>query len=555
MKFTRRYIAALLLAPLFLTACTDDPDPTEPSLAAPTGVTASALTPTSVRVSFTAASGATSYNIERATATGTFAQVGTTSTTNFDDTGLTANTAYRYRVATVSGTRTSSFSTEATVTTPAAGPALATINTDITASRTLFADTTYTLSGFIHVANGATLTIQPGTRILGDANVLGSSLFIMRGARIIARGTASAPIVFTSSRAAGSRAPGDWGGLIIVGNGVVSRNNVVLEGTGTDVLRNPSITYSGGNNNADNSGVLEYVRIEFAGFATAPDAELNSLTLAAVGSGTQIQYVQTLAGLDDSFEWFGGAVDAKYLVSYESGDDHFDMSEGYQGRLQYLIGLQTRILSPRAGAGSVATDPQGIENDGCNGAGCGDGFNTTPFTVPVVANFTLVGRGDAATVTSGGDVGIVLRRGTGGHYVNGVLARWARAAISVRDPQTQARVTDGFLSINSITVAEAPVIYQAGQQAGVDAAANNLTMAAGVTASTMFTAFSSAPTAVTQLDWQPSDNSPIRTGGMTTFTGNLQVQAGTFVAGTSYRGAADPNGPKWWAGWTTYAIN
>ncbi|MEY4010621.1 MAG: hypothetical protein RLZZ93_1313, partial [Actinomycetota bacterium] len=118
------------------------------------------------------------------------------------------------------------------------------------------------------------------------------------------------------------------------------------------------------------SGTLKYVRIEFAGYATATDQELNTLTLAAVGSGTTIEYVQSLYGLDDSFEWFGGAVDGKYLVSYESGDDHFDMSEGYQGRLQFLIAYQSGLVIPRAGAGNSSNDPQGIENDGCNGTGC-----------------------------------------------------------------------------------------------------------------------------------------------------------------------------------------
>src|ERR687887_595342 len=113
-------------------------------------------------------------------------------------------------------------------------PGTATITSDITSDRTFFAETTYTLSGFIHVANGATLTIQPGTKIIGDYSVVGSSLFILRGAKIIARGTAQAPIVFTSSQPAGSRQPGDWGGLIIVGNGIINRTDpVILEGTGT----------------------------------------------------------------------------------------------------------------------------------------------------------------------------------------------------------------------------------------------------------------------------------------------------------------------------------
>ena len=552
-KFARRYSAIALLAPFTLMACGDE-DPVGPTLSAPSGVTVTALSPTSARVTFTAVPGATGYTIERAAGTAAFVTAGTTQTTTFDDTGLQPQTSYRYRVSAASGTRSSGFSTEASVSTPAAGPKVATINTDITASRTLFADTTYTISGFIHVANGATLTIQPGTTILGDANVLGSSLFIMRGARIIAKGTAAAPIVFTSSRPAGQRQPGDWGGVIIVGNGIINRTGtIIIEGTGTNLTTNPGINYAGGTNNADDSGELEYVRIEFAGYATAPDTELNALTLAAVGSGTRINYVQTLAGLDDSFEWFGGAVDAKYLVSYESGDDHFDMSEGYVGRLQFLIAYQSKVLTPRAGAGSVSQDPQGIENDGCNGTGCSS-QSATPLTAPVVANFTLIGRGDASTVSTGGDIGMVLRRGTGGYYVNGVVARWARAAISVRDTSTQNRITAGDFVLSNILVAEAPAIYQSGQQAGVDVTMNNLFMTAS-TAASLFASVPTTPTSTAQLDWTPAPNSAAASGGMVSFSGKLQTAAGTAVTTTSYRGAASPSGVKWWTGWTNYAVN
>ena len=439
-----------------------------------------------------------------------------------------------------------------------AGPGVSvrgdTIRADILTSRTLYSDTTYVISGFVHVANGATLTIQPGTRILGDADVLGSSLFIMRGAKINAVGTAANPIVFTSSRPAGSRAPGDWGGLVIVGNGTINRTGtVLLEGTGTNQTTNPAINYAGGTNNADNSGELRYVRIEFAGYAPAQNAELNALTLAAVGSGTRISYVQTMSGLDDSFEWFGGAVDADHLVSYESGDDHFDMSEGYSGRLQYLIGLQSKVLTPRQGAGSISGDPQGIENDGCEGAGCAaTPHSSTPLTMPVVANFTLVGRGDAATISGSGDIGLVVRRGAGGYYVNGVLSRWARAGISVRDAATQQRITDGDMVLSNILVNEAAVLFQAGQQPGVDAAANNIVATSNAN---IFASLPATPTNASQLDWTPTANAPQRNGGLATFSGKLQTAAGNSVAGTSYRGAADPNGDKWWQGWTNYAIN
>ena len=200
------------------------------------------------------------------------------------------------------------------------------------------------------MANGAVLTIQPGTRIEGDVGTLGSSLFVLRGAQIVANGTAAFPIVFTSSQAAGTRQPGDWGGLIIVGNGLINRADPTnLEGTGTDRVTNPLLNYAGGTDNASSSGTLRYVRVEFAGFGPAADQELNSFTFAAVGSGTTMEYLQSLSGLDDAFEWFGGAVDGKYLVSYESGDDHFDMSEGYVGRLQYLIAFQSKLLAAPSG--------------------------------------------------------------------------------------------------------------------------------------------------------------------------------------------------------------
>ena len=556
----RRCIALAALSSIMLAACSDE-DPTEPNLGAPT-IAVTAAAENRITIAITAVSGATGYNVERATGPsgGTFAQIGTTTTTSFVDNTVQPTTTYRYRAAATQGGRVSSFSSEVTATTVAAAQKTATITSDITSNRTLFADTVYTISGFVHVANGATLTIQPGTRIVGDQSVLGSSLFVLRGARIVANGTAQAPIVFTSARPVGQRQPGDWGGLVIVGNGLINRSGTVsVEGTGTCTAScaagsNYVVNYSGGNNNADNSGSLQYVRVEFAGFAPQDAAELNSFTFAAVGSGTVLSNLQALAGLDDSFEWFGGAVDAKYLVSYESGDDHFDMSEGFSGRLQYLIAYQTKVLTPRSGAGSVSSDPMGIENDGCNGTGCDNGHNSTPLTLPVVANFTLIGRGDAATQSTGGDIGMTLRRGAGGHYVNGVIGRFPRAAISVRDAGTQTRVTENNLTINNILASETGAMYQAGQQAGVDTIANNIRSTTTTTAS-LFASVPTTPASEIQIDWMPAPAAAIRSGGLSTFTGNLVSRAGTFVTATAYLGAADPNGAKWWQGWTYYAQN
>jgi hypothetical protein len=563
---TRRLLSlTTALLALGVAACGDDEgdcenDPTAPGcvteLAAPTGVQATAAGATSVTVTWTAVSGATGYIVQRAPGTGgDFTQVATPTTTSHTD-AVEASTAYRYRVIATASGRQSGPSEAVVVTTPAPGARVATINADITADRTLYADTLYTISGFVHVTAPATLTIQPGTVIQGDYNTLGSSLFVLRGAKIDAVGTAEAPIVFTSSRPVGQRQPGDWGGLIIVGNARVNRTApVILEGTNTGA-ENPAVDYAGGTDDADNSGELRYVRVEFAGYAPATDAELNAFTFAAVGSGTRLSYLQALSGLDDHYEWFGGSVDATNLVSYESGDDHFDMSEGFSGRLQHLIAYQTRVLVPRTGAGSVSSDPQGIENDGCNGANCANGQDSEPLTLPLVANFTLVGTGPGVVDGTSGGNGMVLRRGTAGYYVNGVLARWPKAALSLRDATTEAHATAGELQVRNVLAAATPVIFETGSgRFEIDPAASAIELSTATVAD-IFTNLPSNPTAVEQLDWTPETGSPAATGGLAAFDGPLAAKAGATVAGTSYRGAAEPTGAtKWWAGWTTYADN
>jgi len=438
-------------------------------------------------------------------------------------------------------------------------PGDATITTDITTNRTFYADTTYTLSGFIKVASGATLTIQAGTKIIGDFEVPGSSLFVLRGAKIIAIGTAENPIVFTSERTSGRQA-GDWGGLIIVGNGIVNRADpTILEGTGTGAS-NPQVNYAGGTSNTDDSGELRYVRVEFAGYATAQDQELNSFTFAAVGSATRFSYLEALYGLDDAFEWFGGAVDSKYLVSYETGDDHFDASEGFSGRNQFLIALQSIRPDARPAAGSASSDPQGIENDGCSGTNCLNGQNSLPRTNPIFANFTLVGTGPGVVDATSGGIGMMLRRGTAGAYVNGIIARWPRAAISLRDQTTLDRINDGSLLVQNLFLAENGPTFQAASgstvQGTVDVTANNIEVAgSSTTAASIFTSMPAAPGSASSLDWALAAGVAPRTGGTGAFTGALATQAGTFVTGTAFRGAADPAGVKWWAGWTNYARN
>lgn len=549
-------LTAVLLATALLGGCSSST--TTPSNDPPTGLAAAATSAVIIHVTWSAAAGATQYVLERAQgASGTFAEINrpAAGATSYDDSGLLPTTLYRYRISAVRGAGTSAASGEVSATTQA--PGTVNVTADISSNTTWTRGNIYKLVGFRKVASGATLTIESGTKVVGDFATVGSSLFVLRGARIIADGTAALPIVFTSSQADGARQPGDWGGLIIIGNGIISRSGTVnIEGTGTSA-DNPLVAYSGGTNNADNSGTLRYVRVEYAGYGPAQDTELNAFTLAAIGSGTTLDYLQALNGLDDSFEIFGGALDAKHLVSYESGDDHFDMSEGYAGRLQFLIAFQSRVLTPRPGAGNTSSDPQGIENDGCSGSGCDLAFNSTPFTTPVVANFTMVGTGPGVVPAAGG-YGAVLRRGTGGHYINGIFARWQTGGIGYRDADTKARETAGLLSIKNVLIAETPLALQAGQQT-YDLAGNAVIFDQPTTAASMFTLLPASPTTASttaaSFDWSLTAAAAARTGGLTAFTGDLLTRAGAFVAGTAYRGAADPAGPKWWEGWTSYTRN
>jgi hypothetical protein len=565
MSVSIRKLGMLVALALVIAACSDDTNDGDgggngsDTLAPPSNLVAQSTSSTAISVTFSTVTGAVGYVVERAEgAAGAFAVVAEPTVGTFNDSGLLPGTTYRYRALAKATTASlnSAYTSEVATTTLAPGRNVVDVTTDITSSTTWVVDNVYRLKGFRKVANGATLTIEPGTRVEGDVGTTGSSLFVLRGARIVANGTAALPIVFTSSQAAGTRQPGDWGGLVLVGNGTINRADPTnLEGTGT-TAENPLINYAGGVDNADDSGTLRYVRVEFAGFGPAQDAELNSFTFAAVGSGTTMEYLESLSGLDDSFEWFGGAADGKYFVSYEAGDDHFDMAEGFVGRLQYLIAFQSRILQPRPGAGNVSADPQAIEIDGCNGTGCAAGQTSQPYTIPLVANFTIIGFPNTVTVPAGGGRGAVLRRGTGGYFVNGLIGRYPTAGLSLRDQaSTGARVADGTLDIRNHLVVETPALLDASTNVTFDQTGRELRHQATTTAASLLSALPTSPTDAAAFDWTPLAGSAATTGGLATFSGNILAKAGAFVTPTTYVGAADPAGAKWWQGWTNYAAN
>ncbi len=228
---------------------------------------------------------------------------------------------------------------------------------------------TYVLKGWVYIAEGAELTIEPGTVIKGD-KATRATLIAERGGKLIAQGTSTNPIVFTSNEAAGSRKPGDWGGIVLCGNALCNNKEGIIEG-------GPRSKY-GGDNDADNSGVLSYVRIEFAGYPFKTDEEINGLTMGAVGSGTKIDHVQVSYCNDDSFEWFGGAVNAKYLIAYHGWDDDFDTDKGYRGMLQYVLGIRNSKLADTSLS-------NGFESDNNSST------ELTPTTAPIFSNVTLIG--------------------------------------------------------------------------------------------------------------------------------------------------------------------
>lgn len=229
---------------------------------------------------------------------------------------------------------------------------------------------TYTLKGWVYVDAGAKLRIPAGTVIKGDRQTM-AALIVEPGGYVEMKGTKDAPVVMTSAQPAGQRRPGDWGGLIICGR---ARNN-----QGTQQIEGGPTTIHGGNNDADNSGVYQYVRVEFAGYPFDTDKEINGVTFGSVGSGTTVDHIQVSYSNDDSYEWFGGSVNCSYLVAYKGWDDEFDTDNGFSGTVRYCLSIR----DPRI---ADTSQSNGFESD--NNAG---GAETTPFTTATFRNVTFIG--------------------------------------------------------------------------------------------------------------------------------------------------------------------
>lgn len=305
------------------------------------------------------------------------------------------------------------------------------VSDDINTSTTWSCEFDYLLQNIVRVNDGATLTIEAGTTVKavqGKAPpnyIEPGALIVRRGGKLQAVGSATRPIVFTSTAEPGYKAPGQWGGLILLGSATVNQGVASIEGI-------PSGGEYGGTDDSDSSGILRYVRIEYAGFTLSTGKEINGLTLGGVGRGTVIDHVQVRRASDDCFEFFGGTVDAKYLACQGNEDDGFDFDFGYRGRLQFLIHQEDGSYA------NLDDAMNGIESDN---EGQALPTPSMPRTEPTIYNMTLCGPNAAAP--SVGKVkdrfGMLWRRNSKGHVHNALVLGF-ETGVDIRDTATSVEI-------------------------------------------------------------------------------------------------------------------
>jgi PKD repeat protein len=333
----------------------------------------------------------------------------------------------------------------------------------------------YILQGFVRVTANDTLEIQPGTIIKGDFASKGS-LIIERDGYLIADGTETSPIVFTSQKPVGQRAYGDWGGLIICGRASVNQPANAANGTsqGEAVVEGGvGSIYGGGTNpdDLDNSGVIRYVRIEFGGIPFQPNSEINGLTMCGVGSGTTIDHIQISYCGDDAFEWFGGTVNCKNLIAYRNWDDDFDTDFGYRGHVQFALSVRDPQIADQSGSNGFESD-----NDAT-------GSTNTPKTQPKFSNVTIIG---GPALSSDGSFNSLykraghLRRNTECSIFNSVLVGYP-IGLLIEAATTQSNATNGLLRIKNNMLVQMQDTLIANTSSSLNAATNNINSGFNIT--------------------------------------------------------------------------
>ena len=395
------------------------------------------------------------------------------------------------------------------------------VSGDVDPDETWTSTNYYVLRGAVFVRSGSTLNIAAGTRVIGESGSVGT-LIVERGGRLNAIGTADAPVVFTSDQPIGQRGRGDWGGLIINGR-------ARLNFAGGEAAGEGDTGVYGGEDDNDNSGILRYVRVEFAGIEFSPDNELNGIAFQALGRGTQVDHVQSHLSRDDAMEWFGGTVDGKYLVMSAAADDSVDWTFGWTGRLQFVAVTQRGDDADNA----IEADNNEFQNE------------LLPRSHPQIYNITLCGEHPnslASEVQRGGNI----RRGTA-FTIRNFLMTGLRQGFQLADVSTTAQVTNGT------------------SQMGAGVSWNNLSnMHASVTA---FTSTGRFPGVIlgqdpglstagcanqTNPSFQPASIASLAGGQLAP----IQPPNDGFFDAVTFIGAVPPApAPNWMAGWTSFPQN
>lgn len=437
----------------------------------------------------------------------------------------------------------------------------------INADTILRKQNTYILKGLVYMVGNHTMTIEAGTVIKGSFS--GSdvaALVITRGSKLVAIGTPSEPIIFTS--AAPNPQSGDWGGIVLCGKAPI---NTSYNGTAGLYQVEGGIDNANGDGLAgsgdaavptaianDNSGTLQYVRIEFAGYAFQPDKEINSLTMAGVGSGTTIDHIEVTYAKDDAYEWFGGTVNCKYLISYKTQDDDFDTDNGYSGKVQFGLILRDSLIA------DISTS-EAFESD--NNA---SGTTATPKTTAIFSNITAIG--PRATLSNVGSslfrAGAQIRRNSGISLYNSIIMGWPQGILidGTTGTSTALNIEDSTLRLRNVTLAGNTVNLKFSGTGGTN-------INSDATLTTWFTntyynndllTNTSDAKLIQPFNYTAPDPTPFAGG-----SGNQKILNGgefsdpkfsgdTFFDKTvTFRGGVAPAGPNatWWKGWTKFNYN
>ncbi len=428
-------------------------------------------------------------------------------------------------------------------------------------------DHVYKLTGVVRIGGNSpsvtgndsvgVLNIEAGTQVLGNTASGVTALFIQRNGQIFANGTIFEPIVMTCDAATPFK--GCWGGLFIAGN---ASTNTAAAALGTSVagIRNAGAgclqnqgeggaPVYGGCDPADNSGVLRYLRVEYAGFLLSANNELNGITLSSVGSGTTVEYIQVHAGLDDGIETFGGSVNMRYVYLTANSDDSFDNDFGYNGSIQFVIAQHDSLDADK-----------GTEVDNSATAAA---FNNTPRTAFTLYNFTFYGKaspaGTGGPAANNSEGGFNIRKGARPTYANGVVMKFLWV-LDLDDAETCVNLNTDFKMTNTVfagndslgtadtdpTCAAYPVATNptVGTQLEAIFLQDPLNLNTVVTTPAAVAGVLARPYDVSLPDFRPLAGSPALSGAAAAPAGN------TFIQSVTYRGAVDPNAVPWYSGWT-----